>query len=537
MSNFARNCKVGLISRVWTSKWPWKYNMLNRIKFRFLLIFILFIWIFILFIWIFGVANGSVQSIKTKLSSCHFHEYLITQLPTLPFLFQSTGSRGFPKFLIQWVSSHDLTIRNASVAVDVNITHLTDDEVMDSIPFNRLQDYYDFAIVVLSYTAIGDLQTFNKASACAWNFNTESSTTATKAITSNGHAVVSTPNLYGEFHKINDRHNSTELMRITTQFYPSNPGVQTVVILHCWKQKREIFGYPVSHTEYSKYPMVDPLLNIQAKVTFQNPYGYLPAVLFAMVPFKCILAIIYLVASLTYLKHLFQYWNEHLTIHLIIFLTLTLSTCETLTAIYAYTKVNFEALPLCCPWPFPILLTLFMKALTELSLRLAATLICLGYGYIRATLRPYEWKALMLLALVYAIAMAFMETSYLMNIKDNASQPPVYWEVLFVASNICFACWNIVALLHIRQKFWGQRGSCLYMMYEYLQKAFITYICVSVAMTAIEGAIIAGDVAFDYEWIWILWASHRIFVSTVLISVAFRWRPQAIYQLNPRKQV
>lgn len=78
----------------------------------------------------------------------------------------------------------------------------------------------------------------------------------------------------------------TEPLHVALSYDPPRSGLQIVVVVVCWKQKDEHFGYPVSSTTFQAYPMVDPLLSIDATIAFRNPHGYLPALLFGLFQFK-----------------------------------------------------------------------------------------------------------------------------------------------------------------------------------------------------------------------------------------------------------
>lgn len=162
----------------------------------------------------------------------------------------------------------------STVAVHADVRALLDGEVSDALTVHRLRDYFDFALVVVSYTAGdgGGAAEVDERAICARNFSAPSSNG------SGGH----TGAFYGEFHALE----ADEELHVTTTFHPSSSGLQVVLLVPCWKQKSESFGYPVSTTEFVAYPMADPLLSIDATISFRNPYGYLPALLFGLFPFK-----------------------------------------------------------------------------------------------------------------------------------------------------------------------------------------------------------------------------------------------------------
>jgi hypothetical protein len=157
----------------------------------------------------------------------------------------------------------------STITVNTTAVPLHRNEVSDTITIHRLHDYFEFGVAVATFTDIEELTDLDEHSICARNFS--------DPLEGNRDGV-----LYGEFHPIAPN----EKIQISTVFHPKLSGLQVVLITACWKQKSESFGYPVSTTEFVMYPMFDPLLCVNGSVSFENPYGYLPALLFGLFPFK-----------------------------------------------------------------------------------------------------------------------------------------------------------------------------------------------------------------------------------------------------------
>ncbi|EGZ25427.1 hypothetical protein PHYSODRAFT_482447 [Phytophthora sojae] len=156
----------------------------------------------------------------------------------------------------------------SSVHINATVRPLAEDEVQDTITVRRLRDYFDFGVVLAAYSADAALAAgFDDRAACGWNFSNESNVEG---------------QLQGEFYPVS----SDQTLQLNATFYPEEGGLQTVLLVPCWKQKSEGFGYPVSADEFVAYPMVDPLLHVDAAIAFQNQYGYLPGLLYGLFPFK-----------------------------------------------------------------------------------------------------------------------------------------------------------------------------------------------------------------------------------------------------------
>ena len=156
----------------------------------------------------------------------------------------------------------------SSIEINATLRPLRDHEVQKAITIRRLKDYFDFGVVVASYSAKAALALgFEDRSACSWNFSNSSNESG---------------KLEGGFYPIE----SDQTLQVNRTFYPRESGLQTALISPCWKQKSVAFGYPVSADEFVAYPMADPLLYVDAETSFLNPYGYLPGLLYGLLPFK-----------------------------------------------------------------------------------------------------------------------------------------------------------------------------------------------------------------------------------------------------------
>jgi hypothetical protein len=158
---------------------------------------------------------------------------------------------------------------DSTIHVNATISPLTDHEVSDSITVHRLREYFHFGVVAVSYTDVDRFADIDEHSVCNRNFSDPDEGNAPGL-------------LHGEFYEIHEE----DTLEIRSLFRPAKSGLQIVMLVPCWKQKSDSFGYPVSSTEFTMYPMKDPLFCMNATISFRNPYGYLPALLYGLFPFR-----------------------------------------------------------------------------------------------------------------------------------------------------------------------------------------------------------------------------------------------------------
>ncbi|KAI9979460.1 hypothetical protein PInf_029591 [Phytophthora infestans] len=110
---------------------------------------------------------------------------------------------------------------HSTVHVDATLRPLADHEVKNAITVRRLSDYFDFGVVLAAYSpdaaiAVG----FDDHTACSWNFSNSSNVDG---------------ELQGEFYLME----RDQTLQVNMMFYPKEGGLQTALLVPCWKQKRQ----------------------------------------------------------------------------------------------------------------------------------------------------------------------------------------------------------------------------------------------------------------------------------------------------------
>ncbi|TDH73625.1 hypothetical protein CCR75_002084 [Bremia lactucae] len=412
----------------------------------------------------------------------------------------------------------------SSVSADVTLRSLTDAEVHNDITVRRLSDYFDFAIVLATYTTETALAVgFDERVACSWNYSN------TRHLDGK---------LQGELLPLeNDK-----MVQLSTTFYPKEEGLQTVILVPCWKQKSSAFGYPVSAEKFVMYRMVDPLLRVNAKIAFRNPYGYLPGLLFGQFAFNCvthysgILSLEYLALDVFFLILMYRHRGSVVGTHYFLLTILLLSTCESVAWFVAYNLLNASGVPICCPYPDLVLFSTFIKVLAGMVARIATTLVSLGYGIVRMQISWPEVFVVSGLGVCYFIAVGALEISHLANQSDGEVRPPVVWEALVTMTNLCFGGWIYMSLALTRKNLadFGQVESLKLMpltqtakvqIYASLNQILVTYALISVCLMITEGAIYANVVSVPWTYLWIVSAASRQTFFGVLLVAVYLWRP------------
>ncbi|KAG6604499.1 Transmembrane protein 87A [Phytophthora cinnamomi] len=370
----------------------------------------------------------------------------------------------------------------SSVLVNATIRPLGEDEVQDTITVRRLRDYFDFGVVLAAYSADAALAAgFDDRAACSWNFSNASNAQG---------------QLEGEFFPVS----SGETLRLNATFYPTEGGLQTALLVPCWKQKSAAFGYPVSADEFVAYPMVDPLLHLDAAIAFQNPYGYLPGLLYGLFPFNGVLSLMYAALDVYFLALLNRHRQSVVGTHYFLLVVLLLATGESVAWFVTYKLLNDSGVPVCCPYPDSVLFSTLVKVMAEVF-------VVSGLG------------------VCYFIAVGALEVSHLANQSDGEAQPPAVWEALVIMTNACFGGWIFLSLELTRKNLAAFGQTAKLQMYTSLNRILVAYVVISFVFMAIEGAVYSGAIWVPWTYMWIVWAATRLLFFGILMVVVYLWRP------------
>ncbi|KAF4322335.1 hypothetical protein BBO99_00003969 [Phytophthora kernoviae] len=361
----------------------------------------------------------------------------------------------------------------SSVNVSATLRPLQDNEVQDTITVRRLSDYFDFGVVLAAYSVdVAMAAGFDERSACSWNFSNSSNVEG---------------ELQGKFYTVEDG----KKLHMNTTFYPRAGGLQTALLVPCWKQKSAAFGYPVSAEEFVAYPMVDPLLYMDVEVAFRNPYGYLPALLYGLFPFNGVLSLLYGVVDVYFVLLICRHRESARGTHYFLLAVLLLATSESVAWFTTYNLLNNSGVPVCCPYPDSVLLSTFVKVLAGMVARIATTLVSLGYGIVRMQISWPEVFVVSGLGVCYFIAVGALEVSHLANQSDGDVRPPAEWEALVIMTNACFGGWIFLSLSLTRKNLAAFGQTAKLQVYTSLNRVLMTYVLISFFLMAIEGAVYA----------------------------------------------
>ncbi|RLN37660.1 hypothetical protein BBJ28_00001927 [Nothophytophthora sp. Chile5] len=173
--------------------------------------------------------------------------------------------------------------------------------------------------------------------------------------------------------------------------------------------------------------------------------------LFAFVVLSGVLSLLYGVVDVCFVFLINRHRESAVGMHYFLLVVLLLATGESVAWFATYKLLNDSGQPVCCPYPDLVLLSTLVKVLAGMVTRIAATLVCLGYGIVRMHISWPEVFVVSGLGVCYFIAVGALEVSHLANQSDGDVRPPAVWEGLVIVTNACFGGWIFLSLTLTRR--------------------------------------------------------------------------------------
>lgn len=150
---------------------------------------------------------------------------------------------------------------------------------------------------------------------------------------------------------------------------------------------------------------------LAGEISFKNPYGYLPGRFYGYLPFEGARFFAFLAFFMLYLGMVVKHRKHLLRLHYAILGVLVVATAEALSWFLAFSHMNSQGTPYCCPFPAVVISAMVFELIQKTASRALLLLICLGYGIARPSLQKGEWFSLGTLTLLYLGATILDEAS------------------------------------------------------------------------------------------------------------------------------
>jgi hypothetical protein len=121
-------------------------------------------------------------------------------------------------------------------------------------------------------------------------------------------------------------------------------------------------------------------ISFQGNFVFKNPYGFLRAAEFGLLPYSTCLCLAY---ALSMLLFAYMYWSNLESVHSLqkmVLGVLFVSTVSSFVWVYTYYNRNATGTPECCPYTDAVIASHVFEIFSITSLRVLILCVCLGFG-------------------------------------------------------------------------------------------------------------------------------------------------------------
>jgi hypothetical protein len=185
-------------------------------------------------------------------------------------------------------------------------------------------------------------------------------------------------------------------------------------------------------------------------VEFQNPYGYLSGIYYGYLPFEGARAALFGVFTLVYYFLLFLHRHTLLVTNWFILAVVSICTIESILWFAAYSDMNTNGEPYCCPFPTLIAASMIIQSFRATLSRALMLTICLGLGLAREKLTKKEVMVICALSMLYlgsSLTLSANDVMQTNNLHHDSQESGVLWELPELVLDIIFLMWIYIALI------------------------------------------------------------------------------------------
>ncbi|TDH73624.1 hypothetical protein CCR75_002085 [Bremia lactucae] len=267
------------------------------------------------------------------------------------------------------------------------------------------------------------------------------------------------------------------------------------------------------------------MLSFTGSMEVRNPYGYLPAVLYGMLPFSGFLTVGYLMLDVFFVVLLIRHRLQLLSLHWCILLILIMGTTASAVSLYAFYRMNTTGEPVCCPYPTTFLVSTILDTFVRTLARIILLIVCLGYGIVRSHLSRVEIGIIALLSFLYFLSGIVDEITRGTSSGADFREKPTAWSFIQLLCNLAFIMWIQYSMERILRDLHDQKQFAKLSMYRWLAWSLAAFIVFFTALTIVAVCSRLGVFEWDVEWEWMQLVAWPVLNFVVSTAMTFIWRP------------
>lgn len=272
--------------------------------------------------------------------------------------------------------------------------------------------------------------------------------------------------------------------------------------------------------------------DVQGEVGFRNPYGYLPAEMYGMLPFEGARAVGMLAFFCFFIFFYILHSSSRLPLHTGIVVVLFVSLVEFSVWFGAYIKINEIGVPYCCPFPSEVMAALILQVFRQVLSRVLLLVVSLGYGIVRPKLLRVEIYAIVFMAVAYLVASIVAETAKIVlfnrKVNINADEQSRSYSLPQFVLDVLFLSWIYISLTSTIRILSEFRQTAKLDMYNALHRTIIGFCSLFAAVTVLAVMAQSGFIIWPWQYLWLMDVLWETLNFAVLIAVSVICLPSGI---------
>ena len=278
---------------------------------------------------------------------------------------------------------------------------------------------------------------------------------------------------------------------------------------------------------------------VMGSIAFRNPYGFLPAIIFGLLPFQAALLLGFWTLAAFFAWHMRQHESQVLPLHRAILAVLLLSGVECALWTAGFVEMNVAGTPNCCPYPPLLMIAAVAQMLRKTLCRVLLLVVALGVGMVFRGLKRCQTAGVTLLAAVYfGVGLVAKVQEMTQTDEDARSGAPLGlspWAKAEWGANVSFVLWIFVALDSIREDLAVTNQTAKLAMYSTLATILGVFTLLFSLLTFTFIAIQQGRITWPWQWQWAFvgmgvsddGAFWHLLDFAVLFTYCIVWRPSS----------
>lgn len=265
---------------------------------------------------------------------------------------------------------------------------------------------------------------------------------------------------------------------------------------------------------------------LKTELEFRNPYGYLPAHLYGLVPFFAFHAGFVALLVLFFLVQLFRYRTEIISIHYAILIIMALTLVGSLLYFVTFAEANKTGQPICYPSCHTLyLISMVVDELKNTMARLLILIVCLGLGVVKPELSFREKWQVVSLHLAYFVFSINENFRTMTSLESPSEAEGALWALPPVMLNVFILCWIYYALSKTQANLVTQGQTYKHKMYVKLANLLSGLVVIWSLSTVVLFLARMNVLQWPWQMEWFWFAVWHFIFYLALVGIAFQWGP------------